>query len=134
MPRTSSPCGGALRIPHCVRTSFPIRQIRAINRFHVSQLSYLLHALRQATEGEETLLDRSMIVYGSGIREGNRHDHHDLPIVLAGRGGGTLSPGRHVRYPKDTPACNLFLSLLDRFGVTLPRFGDSTGRLPSLDA
>jgi len=124
--------GGHHQLSHHGGDEQKIRQIRAINRFHVSQLSYLLHELRQATEGEETLLDRSMIVYGSGIREGNRHDHHDLPIVLAGRGGGSLSPGRHVRYPKDTPACNLFLSLLDAVGVTLPRFGDSTGRLPHL--
>ena len=124
--------GGHHQLSHHGGDEKKIRAIRAINRFHTSQLSYYLQALREAPEGEGTLLDRSMVVYGSGIREGNRHDHHDLPIVLAGRGGGTISPGRHVRYPKETPLCNLYLSLLDRFGVEEARFGDSTGRLPHL--
>jgi hypothetical protein len=70
-----------------------------------------------------------MIVYGSGIGDGNRHNHDDLPVLLAGRGGGTIRTGRHIRYPIETPMANLFLSMLDRVGVPTPRLGDSTGRL-----
>jgi hypothetical protein len=73
-----------------------------------------------------------MIVYGSGISDGNAHQHFDLPVLLAGRGGGTLQTGRHVRYAKDTPMSNLYLSMLERAGIDLPRFGDSTGPLANL--
>jgi len=108
-------------------------RIREIDRFQVAQLAYFLERLRSTEEGDSNLLDRSMIVFGSAIADGNRHTHHDLPFLVAGRGGGTLAPGRHVRYPADTPAANLYLSLLDRVGVELERFGDSTGRLAGLD-
>ena len=74
-----------------------------------------------------------MIVYGSGISDGNAHSHDDLPILLAGRGNGTLKPGRHVRLPTETPLTNLHLSMLDRMGVPADSFGDSTGRLAGLD-
>jgi hypothetical protein len=78
------------------------------------------------------VLDRSMIVYGSAISDGNRHNHEDLPILVAGSGGGTLRVGRHVRVASETPCANLWLSLLDRMGVVLPALGDSTGRLAEL--
>ncbi len=107
-------------------------KIRAINRFHVEQFAYLIARLRAAPEGEGNLLDRSMIVYGSGISDGNAHTHHDLPILVAGRGNGTIRPGRHVRLPAETPLTNLHLSLLDRMGCPAPSFGDSTGRLEAL--
>jgi hypothetical protein len=107
-------------------------KIQKINRFHVEQLAYLLGKLQAVKEGEGTLLDHCMIVYGSGISDGDRHNHEDLPILLAGKGGGTLKTGRHLRYPKETPLTNLYLSLLDRMGVTLDSFGDSTGRLDEL--
>jgi hypothetical protein len=84
------------------------------------------------SDGEGTLLDRSMIVYGSAIADGNRHDHHNLPILLAGRGNGTITADRHIVYPKETPLNNLFLSLLDRMNVQIDRLGDSTGRLDQL--
>ena len=80
-------------------------------------------------EGDGTLLDHSMIVYGSGIGDGNRHNHDDLPILLAGGGGGSLQPGRHIRVAAKTPMTNLYLALLDRLGVHAERLGDSTGRL-----
>jgi hypothetical protein len=108
-------------------------KIRQINRFHVSQLAYLLEKLKGVREGDGTLLDNCMIVYGSGISDGNRHNHDDLPVLLAGRGGGTIKAGRHVRYPKETPLTNLYLSMLDRAGVPTQRLGDSTGRLTSLE-
>jgi hypothetical protein len=108
-------------------------RIRRINRFHVEQLAYLLGKLRAIPEGNGTLLDHCMIVYGSGISDGDRHNHDDLPILLCGKGGGTLKAGRHVRCPRETPLTNLWLSLLDRMGVPVDAFGDSTGRLAELD-
>ena len=107
-------------------------KIRQINRFHVRQFAYLLEKLRAVREGDGTLLDHCMLVYGSGISDGNRHNKENLPVLLAGGGGGTLDTGRHVRYEQETPMCNLFLSMLDRVGVSVPFLGDSTGRLPNL--
>ena len=78
------------------------------------------------------LLDQCMIVYGSGISDGNRHNNENLPVLLAGRGGGTIESGRHLVYEVETPMTNLFLSMLDRVGVPIERLGDSTGRLPYL--
>lgn len=109
-----------------------LAKISKINKFHVEQLSYLLTRMKSIREGESTLLDNSMIVYGSGISDGNRHNNENLPILLAGSGGGTIEPGRHIRYETETPMCNLFLSMLDRMDVNVPFIGDSTGRLPGL--
>ena len=108
------------------------QRIRAINRFHVEQLAYLLQKLKSIPEGSGSLLDHCLIVYGSGISDGNAHAHDDLPILVAGRAGGTVKPGRHVRCPKETPLTNLYVSILDRLGVAVPGFGDSTGRLDGL--
>ena len=112
----------------------PTRQarIKAINRFHVEQYAYLLGRLKAIPEGAGTLLDHSMIVYGSGISDGNAHTHHDLPILVAGRGNGTIRPGRHVRLAPETPLANLHLALLGRMGVPVASFGDSSGPLPLL--
>jgi Protein of unknown function (DUF1552) len=107
-------------------------KIAKINRFHVGELAHVMQGLKEIEEGGETLLDRSMIVYGSGISDGNRHNHEELPIVLAGRGGGTIRPGRHVRYAKETPIANLYVALLDRMDVPTATFADSTGELDGL--
>jgi hypothetical protein len=107
-------------------------KISKINRFHAEQFAYLLGKLKSIREGDGTLLDHSMIVYGSGISDGNRHNHDDLPIILAGNGNGTIRTGRHLRYSKDTPLNNLFLSMLDRLDVPADSLGDSTGRLKNL--
>jgi hypothetical protein len=85
--------------------------------------------MKATKEGDGSLLDNSMIVFGGGISDPDRHNHDDLPVILAGGGGGTLTQGRHIRLPGETPMCNLYLSLLDRMGVKEERFGDSTGRL-----
>jgi hypothetical protein len=87
--------------------------------------------LKTTPDGDGTLLDHSIIVYGSGLSDGNRHTHNDLPVAVFGRGGG-LQPGRHVVYPKDTPMTNFFLTLLDRMGVPAEQIGDSTGRVEHL--
>ncbi len=109
-------------------------KIREINRFHVAQLSYFLQRLKATPDGDGSLLDNSMIVYGSGLSDGDRHNNENLPILLAGRGGGTIDQGRHIRVADETPMCNLFLSMLDRFGTPVDFVGDSTGRLQGLRA
>ncbi len=108
-------------------------KIREINKFHISQLSYLLQKLKSINEGDGTLLDHCQVVYGSGNSDGNAHNHNDLPILLAGRGGGTLATGRHIRFPDETPLANLWLSLLERMDVKLPFLGDSTAALQGLN-
>jgi hypothetical protein len=107
-------------------------KLKLINIFHMQQLAYLLGRLRQVPEGDGTLLDHSMIAYGSGIHDGNAHNHEDLPILLAGSGCGTLSGGRHLRYDKETPLGNLWVSMLNRMDVAQAKLGDSTGALPDL--
>ena len=104
-------------------------KIRRIDRFHVAQFAYFVDKLRSVKEGDGTLLDSCMVVYGSAINDGNRHNNENLPVLLAGRGGGTIDPGRHVRHERETPMCNLFLSMLDRVGASVESIGDSTDRL-----
>ncbi|MBL8892884.1 MAG: DUF1552 domain-containing protein [Planctomycetaceae bacterium] len=119
-------------LSHHGRNQEKMDKICSINGFHVQQLSYLLQRMKSIEEGDGTLLDHAMICYGSGISDGDRHNHDDLPILLAGGGCGTLDPGRHVRFESETPLCNLFLSMLDRMGASVPFIGDSTDRLPRL--
>ena len=107
-------------------------KIAKINKFHIEQFAYFLNKMKSIKEGEGSLLDNCGIVYGSGIADGNEHAHHDLPVILAGKGGGAFATGRHVRYAKDTPMTNLFLTMLDNAGVPAERLGDSTGLLKGL--
>jgi hypothetical protein len=104
-----------------------LENIGKIDRFYIEQLAYFLKKMKETPDGEGSLLDHSMIVYGGGIADGNRHNHDDLPVILAGKGNGTLKPGRVIEAPKGTPMTNLYLSLLDRMGVKAQRIGDSTG-------
>ncbi len=108
-------------------------RIRTINRFHVAQLAYFLNKLKSTPDGDGSLLDHSMIVYGSGISDGNMHRHDDLPILLAGKGGGAIKPGRHIRCPPETPLTNLYVSMLNCMGVDVDAFGDSTGAISGLE-
>ena len=110
-----------------------IDQIKKIDKYLVGHFAKFLEKLNGISEGNGTLLDNSMIVYGSAIADGNRHSHHDLPILLAGKGGGTIASGRHLVYPKETPLNNLFLSMLDRMDAGVDSLGDSTGRLKDLE-
>ncbi len=107
-------------------------KIAQINRFHMTQFAYFLEKLRSTPEGNGNLLDHSMVAYGSGNSDGNRHNHDDLPILLAGNGCGTIRTGRHIRYANNTPLNNLWLSMLDRIQTPVDRLGDSTGRLQNL--
>jgi len=106
-----------------------IEKIVRINTLHTELFAYLLQRLKATPEGDGNLLDHSMLVYGSGLADGNSHTHEALPILLAGRGDGSLNPGRHLTAPNGTPVTNLYLSLLDRMGVQEEKLGDSTGRL-----
>ena len=109
-----------------------IEKVTKINCLHTELFSYFLKRLHCTNDGEGTLLDRSMIVYGSGLSDGNRHTHENLPVLLAGHGNGSLKPGRHIVYKQGTPMTNLYLGLLDRMGVKPDTLGDSTGRLEHL--
>ncbi len=109
-----------------------IEKVAQINEYHIKQFVYLLDKLKATPDGDGTLLDHSMIVYGSALADGNAHQHNNLPTVLAGRANGTLRPGRHVRYADETPITNLYLSMLDRMGVPVEQIGDSNGRLEGL--
>ena len=109
-----------------------IEDITKVNTYHVGQFAQFIDKLAFTKDGGGRLLDNMMVVYGSGIGDGNRHTHHDLPVLVAGSGGGTLSPGRHIRYSDETPMNNLYLSLLDRVGVRPEAMGDGTGKLDRL--
>jgi hypothetical protein len=109
-----------------------IAKIRKINRFQTEQFARFLATLAKTSDGDATLLDQSIVVYGCAIADGDRHDHEELPILVAGGGNGTLATGRHVRYRKGTPLANLHLSILDRMNVRANSFGDSTGRLAGI--
>jgi hypothetical protein len=106
--------------------------IQRIDQYLVEQFAYFIDKMKTTKDGDKSLLDRSMIVYGSGISDGNRHNHNDLPVLLFGKGNGAITTGRHVEYEKDTPMANLFLSMLDRMHVPTERLGDSTGKLQGL--
>src|SRR5205807_7751428 len=103
-----------------------------INTWHVEQLAYFLEKLRSIKEGQGTLLDNSMVLFGAGMRDGNKHDPHNLPLVLAGGGGGTIAGGRHLVFEKKTPLCNLYRSMLTRMGTPVEHLADSTGELAGL--
>ena len=109
-----------------------IEKVTQINEFHMGLFAKFIQKLAATPDGDGSLLDHSMIVYGSGIADGNRHTHLDLPVLLVGNGGGALAPGRHIRYAKDTPMTNLYMTLLDRMGVRPESIGDSTGHVQHL--
>ena len=106
-----------------------LQQYHLINRWYVSQYAYLLGKLRAMKEGERTVLDNSMVLFCSALSDGNKHNPHQLPFVLAGGGGGRIAGGRHLAYTEDSPLANLYVSMLDAFGTPVERFADSTGPL-----
>ena len=110
-----------------------VEKVTQINKYHLEQFGYFLGKLKATKEGDGTLLDHSMIVYGSGLSDGNRHQHDHLPVLLAGRGSGAIKPGRHVVYPAETPMANLYVAMLDRMNVKRESFGDSKAELDQLD-
>lgn len=108
-----------------------IEKVTKVNTLHMELFAGFIEKLKATPDGDGTLLDHSMIVYGSGLSDGNRHTHEDLPVLIVGR-GGDFRLGSHLVYPKDTPMTNLYLTLLDRMGVPSEKVGDSTGRIEHL--
>ncbi|MGE3512761.1 MAG: DUF1552 domain-containing protein, partial [Vicinamibacterales bacterium] len=106
-----------------------LEKAHKINTYHLQLLAHFLQRLRDTPEGDANLLDNSMVLHGSGISDGDRHDHSDLPLVLVGGGAGRLSGGRVLRYPVDTPMNNLHLAMLEKVGAPVEKFGDATGVL-----
>jgi hypothetical protein len=124
--------GGHHDMSHHENKEEKYMQYREITRWHAGQLAYLLDKLAGIQEGEGTLLDNSMIMFGSSISDGNRHDPANLPIVVAGKAGGALKTGLHVASEKNTPLCNLYTTMLGAFGVEHEAFGDSTGPIQDI--
>jgi hypothetical protein len=117
---------------HHENKEIKIKQYKTIVRWHVGQFVYLLERLRAVQEGERTLLDNSMILFGSSFSDGNSHNPNNIPLLLGGRAAGRIAGGRHLASPRNTPMCNLHLAMLDGMGMPAPRFGDSTEPLRGL--
>jgi hypothetical protein len=97
-----------------------------LNRYHIGLLAYFLEKLQQIPDGDGTLLDHSLVLYGSGMSDGNSHNHDPLPLVMAGRAGGSLEGDRHLVQPEHTPMSNLLAAVLGKLGCPEEQFGDST--------
>lgn len=127
------------RLSHHGKDPEKLEKLQKIDQYMVEQFAYFVRRMKSVPEGDGTLLDHAMILYGSALSDPDRHNHENLPIVLAGRGGGTIKTGRHVKYSnafrtkREVPLSNLLLSMLDRMGVDADRFGDSNGRATNLD-
>lgn len=119
--------GGHHELSHHENNEEKIAQYQRINRWHTEQFARMLKKMRDIREGDSTLLDNSMIVFGSSMSDGNRHDPDNLPILLGGKGGGTLLSGQHIAVDGMVPLCNLYLTMLRKMGLEADQFGDSTG-------
>lgn len=119
-------------LSHHKGNAHKLETIAKIDRFYIEEYARFLTQLKNTPDGRGNLLDNTMIAYGSGIGDGNKHTHEDLPIILAGGANGTLNPGRHIRAKEGTPLTNLYLAMLDRMNVKARRIGDSTGVLDSI--
>ena len=111
-------------VSHHSKDPEKLKQYHLINRWHIEQYAYLLRKLRDMKEGEQSVLDNSMILFASALSDGNSHNPHRLPLVLAGRAGGRIASGQHLVYREDTPAANLYMSMLDAFGTPVERFAE----------
>ena len=124
--------GGFHEISHHSNDKAKLAEYTRINQWHLEQYAYMLGRMKAIREGNGTLLDNSMVMLGSGMKDGNAHDPHNLPIVLAGKAGGGLATGRHLKYAPKTPLCDLYRGMAARMGVPVSNFGDSDGELPGL--
>lgn len=123
---------GHHQLSHHRNSKASLDNLAAIDRFYAEQFAWFIERLRHIQEGEGNLLERSMIVYGGGMADGNRHDHANIPLLLAGYGNGQLRPGRFIEAAEGSPLTNLHLSLLERLGVSADRIGDSSGTLEQI--
>ena len=130
--RNLSISGGHHNISHHGNAFDKQQKISRINQYHAGLAAHLFDRLASIREGNGTLLDNCMIVYGSGISDGNRHSHKDLPIALFGKGGRTIKTGRHIRVRSGTPLTNLYCSMLERVGAPVEKFSDSSGVIREL--
>jgi len=108
-------------------------KVTRINEYHMVQFAKWMEKLKSIKEGDSNILGNSMIVYGAGLSDGNRHTHENLPVMIVGSGGNTIKGGRRITYRKETPISNLYLSMMDRMGVKAEHFGDATGRVDGLN-
>lgn len=120
---------GHHEVSHHQKNEEKLRQYAVISRWHVEQYAYLLNKLKSMKEGDSNVLDNSMILFGSALSDGDRHDPHKLPLVVAGKGGNRVDTGQHLVFAEDSPMANLYVSMLDAFGAPVERFADSTGQL-----
>ncbi|MEM9347697.1 MAG: DUF1552 domain-containing protein [Planctomycetota bacterium] len=111
-----------------------VEKIRRIDRYYTEGFARFVKKMADTPDGRGSLLDHSMVLFGSGICDGNRHNHENLPIIMAGTANGTIDTGRLINYQKETPLCNLYMSMLDRVDADVAEFGDATGRLDRLTA
>jgi hypothetical protein len=122
-------------LSHHAHDAEKIAKLRKVNAYHMSLFAHLLAKMQATQDGDGSLLDHSMFLYGSGMGDGNLHDHKNLPLVVVGGGAGRLKgekTGRHIRFKEATPMANLLLTLLEKVGVSQERFGDSSGKIPEL--
>jgi hypothetical protein len=124
--------GSHHEISHHQNDKAKLEQYKRINIWHMAQYAYMLEKMKAIREGEGTLLDNAMVMIGGGMKDGNAHSPYNLPIVLAGRAGGTLATGRHLAYEPKTPLCSLYQGMLTRLDTPVDHFGDSTHELPGL--
>jgi hypothetical protein len=119
-------------ISHHQKNPEKMAKVARINTHHVAMFAYFLEKLRTTPDGDGSLLDHVVIMYGSGLSDGDLHNHVNLPMLVAGAGGGRIKGGRHVRVPTDSPLTNLYLTVLDHLGIPMERLGDSTGKISDL--
>jgi len=119
-------------VSHHQRRADHLEKLARINNYHVKMFGYFLEKLRSTPDGDGSLLDHSLLVYGAGMSDSDTHFHHNLPIVLAGGGAGQIRGGRHLRFENEPPLANLHVTLLDKLGIPAERLGDSDGRVPEL--
>jgi hypothetical protein len=116
-------------ISHHAGNPGQLAKLAKVNHFHATLFAHLLERLRSTPDGDGSLLDHSVILYGAGISDSNMHLHHELPILLAGGSAGRIKGGRHLRLEKHTPLANLHVSVLEKLGVPIERLGDSSGHV-----
>jgi len=126
--------GSHHQISHHQNLAGALEEYRKINEYYVAQYAYFLEKLRCIPDGESNLLDNSMVMFTSGLRDGNSHSPRNLPVIVAGKAGGKLKTGQNLEFPKETPLANLYLSMAHMMDMKLPEFADSTGELCDLYA
>ncbi len=125
--------GGHHQISHHENDKGKLQEYMLINRWHIQQYAYMLEKMKSIKESNGTLLDNSMVLFGSAMKDGNAHSPYNLPVVLAGKGGGSIASGRHLIYPEKSPLCDLYRSMLRGIGCPVEHIGDDAGELPGFN-